>query len=393
MKTPIAQLNNIFDKAIRADWELVKFGDVAHEVKETTRDPVAEGIERVVGLENLTPLDIHIRSWENIEDETTFTRKFRKGQVLFGKRRAYQRKAALAEFDGVCSGDILVLEANTDKIESELLPFLVHSDGFYRWAVSTSAGSLSPRTKFKHLAEYEFRLPPRPVQKKIAELLWATDDTREKYLVAIDQAYISLQSVFQEKHQDENAEEITLEQLAIINPGLSDDEAEINGSVDFVPMEAVSEDGELTLGQQKDFQPNKSSLTNFRNGDVIFAKITPCMENGKGAVIEGVKSKVALGSTEFHVLRPRLESDLYYIYYLTKLPFFRGLAERHMTGSAGQKRVPTDFLKDFKLKAPSPKSRENLGMVSHKIWQEKKRCEKQLETTTAMRGAILNSLS
>lgn len=393
MKTTTTQINKVFDKASRANWELVKFGDVAREVKETARDPITEGIEKVVGLEHLTPLDIHIRSWENIESETTFTRKFRKGHILFGKRRAYQRKAALAEFDGVCSGDILVLEANADKIEPELLPFLVHSDGFYRWAVSTSAGSLSPRTKFKHLAEYEFRLPPRPIQKKIAELLWATDETREKYLTAIDQAYISLQSVFQEKYRNEQAEEITLEQLAIVNPGLSDEEAGIIGDVDFIPMEAVSEDGELTLGQQKDFQSNKSSLTNFRNEDVIFAKITPCMENGKGAIIEGVKSRVALGSTEFHVLRPLLASDLYYVYYLTKLPFFRNLAERHMTGSAGQKRVPTDFLRNFKLKAPSAKSRENLGMVSHKIWQEKKQCEKQLEITTTMRSAILNSLS
>jgi len=158
-------------------------------------------------------------------------------------------------------------------------------------------------------------------------------------------------------------------------------------------MEAVSEDGELSLGQQKDFQTHRNSLTNFKNGDVIFAKITPCMENGKGAIIEGLKSPLAIGSTEFHVLRPHLKSDLYYIYYLTKLPFFRKLAERHMTGSAGQKRVPTAFLKNFKLKAPDPESRKNLGDFSHKIWQEKKRCEAQLEITVAMRSAILNSLS
>jgi len=393
MKSIAPQLDTIFSKANRTDWDLVRFGDVAHEVKEVTRDPIAEGIERVVGLEHLTPLDIHIRSWGNIEDETTFTRKFKSGQILFGKRRAYQRKAALADFDGICSGDILVLEANNEKIEPGLLPFLMHSEGFFKWAVSTSAGSLSPRTKFKDLAEFKFYLPPRPIQKKIAELLWATDDTREKYLIAIEQSYISLQSVFQEKYQDKNAKVTTLENLALINPTLTVDESKITGSVDFIPMEAVSEGGELSLDQQKDFQTYKSSLTNFKNGDVIFAKITPCMENGKGAIIEGVKSVMAIGSTEFHVLRPHIKSDLYYIYYLTKLPFFRKLAERHMTGSAGQKRVPTDFLRNYKLRAPDSEARKNLGIFCHKIWQEKKRCEKQLEITVTMRSAILNSLN
>lgn len=180
MTTTSTQINKIFHESARSDWELVKFGDVASEVKETTRDPITEGIERVVGLEHLSPLDIHIRSWANIEDETTFTRKFKAGQILFGKRRAYQRKAALAEFDGVCSGDILVLEANPEKIEPAILPFLVHSDRFYRWAVSTSAGSLSPRTKFKDLAKFEFRLPPRHIQKKLVDLLLATDQTEQQ---------------------------------------------------------------------------------------------------------------------------------------------------------------------------------------------------------------------
>lgn len=161
-------------------WESVTFGEVAREVKETCPNPTEEGIERAVGLDDLTPLDIHIRSWSNAVAETTFSRKFRRGQVLFGRRRAYQRKAALAEFDGICSGDIIVLEALEGKMDPKLLPFLVHNDRFYEWAVSTSAGSLSPRTKFKHLAEFDFRLPPIAVQKKIADLLWALDTSLEE---------------------------------------------------------------------------------------------------------------------------------------------------------------------------------------------------------------------
>lgn len=98
--------------------------------------------------------------------------------MLFGKRRAYQRKAAVAEFDGVCSGDILVFEAMSDRLLPELLPFIVQSDGFFAHALGTSAGSLSPRTKWRDLANYEFALPPLDEQRRIAEILWAADAER-----------------------------------------------------------------------------------------------------------------------------------------------------------------------------------------------------------------------
>src|SRR5439155_4468136 len=93
----------------RKEWKPVQFGDVVHNVNETERAPAEAGIERFVGLEHLEPGSLHIRLWGNVADGTTFTRRCRPGQVLFGKRRAYQRKVAVAEFDAVVSGDIYVL--------------------------------------------------------------------------------------------------------------------------------------------------------------------------------------------------------------------------------------------------------------------------------------------
>ncbi|MGH8636910.1 MAG: hypothetical protein ACREUZ_07225 [Burkholderiales bacterium] len=95
-------------------------------VNETERNPTEAGIERFVGLEHLEPGSLHIRSWGNVADGTTFTRRCRPGQVLFGKRRAYQRKVAVAEFDAVVSGDIYVLAANHDRLLPELLPFVCY---------------------------------------------------------------------------------------------------------------------------------------------------------------------------------------------------------------------------------------------------------------------------
>jgi type I restriction enzyme, S subunit len=180
----------------KSNWQTVRFGDVAREVKDTEQDPLAKGITRYVGLADLDPDSIQLKRWSEIADsETTFTRLFRKGQMLFGRRRAYQHKAAVAPFDGICSGDIIVMEAKPDKLLPELLPFLIHRDGFFDYAIQTSAGSLSPRTKWSHLAKYEFALPPLDEQRRIAEVLTAVEDelkSLESVTHALQQVKFSL---------------------------------------------------------------------------------------------------------------------------------------------------------------------------------------------------------
>ena len=111
-------------------WEEISFGEIARSLTNAVKNPLSENLVRYVGLEHIEPGNIHIKSWGNVADGTTFTRVFRKGQVLFGKRRAYQKKAAVAEFDGICSGDILVLEAIEKSLSPELLPFIVQSGRF-----------------------------------------------------------------------------------------------------------------------------------------------------------------------------------------------------------------------------------------------------------------------
>lgn len=138
------------------DKQTVKFGDLCREVKLTTKDPIADGYERYIGLEHLDSGSLKIKRWGLIADDNpSFTRVFKKGHILFGKRRPYLKKAAIAEFDGICSSDIIVMESTTENPSPNHLPFLVQSDFFWEWAIKTSSGSLSPRTKFKSLAELE----------------------------------------------------------------------------------------------------------------------------------------------------------------------------------------------------------------------------------------------
>lgn len=164
------------NKTLKPGWRWVKFGDVVHLSKARSQDPLADGIERYVGLEHIEPGDLRIRSWGSVADGVTFTSVFHPGQVLFGKRRAYQRKVAVADFSGVCSGDIYVLEAKDAQVLlPELLPFICQTDAFFDHAVGTSAGSLSPRTNWTSLADFEFALPPMDEQKRIVELLVAAE--------------------------------------------------------------------------------------------------------------------------------------------------------------------------------------------------------------------------
>ena len=156
----------------------VKLGDVAIEHKETCK--ASKDGYPIVGLEHLVPEEVTLTAWDESSDNT-FTKMFRKGNVLFGRRRAYLKKAAVAPFDGICSGDITVIEAIPDRILPELLPFIIQNDELFDFAVGKSAGSLSPRVKWEHLKNYEFELPDIGKQRELAELLWTMDATKKSY--------------------------------------------------------------------------------------------------------------------------------------------------------------------------------------------------------------------
>jgi len=165
------------NRTLKPGGRLVKFGDVVRLSKARSQDPLADGIERYVGLEHLEPGDLRIRSWGSVADGVTFTSVFQPGQVPFGKRRAYQRKVAVADFSGVCSGDIYVLETKDAQVLlPELLLFICQTDAFFDHAVGTSAGSLSPRTNWASLADFEFVLPPIEEQQSAIVLLSAATD-------------------------------------------------------------------------------------------------------------------------------------------------------------------------------------------------------------------------
>ena len=156
----------------------MKLGDITRESRETFKGDKT-GIP-IVGLEHLIPQELTFSTYD-VDADNTFTKMFHKGQILFGRRRAYLKKAAVAEFDGICSGDITVIEAIPGKVDKDLLPFIIQNDALFDYAVSRSAGGLSPRVKWEQLSDYEINLPPLEEQKVLADKLWAAYRLKEGY--------------------------------------------------------------------------------------------------------------------------------------------------------------------------------------------------------------------
>ncbi len=147
---------------------------------------------------------------------------------------------------------------------------------------------------------------------------------------------------------------VSLTEAVELNPkpergSLSDDL-----EVSFVPMAAVGAGtGVIDPSTVRRYSEVKKGYTYFRDGDVLFAKITPCMENGKMAVASQLRNGIGFGSTEFHVLRPREGVDAHYVYHFVSSARFRAEAAHHMTGAVGQKRVPAAFLEQNEIPLPS----------------------------------------
>lgn len=197
----------------------IKLGDVAEEVKQAWRRDTTD--VPVVGLEHIVPEELILTNWDINPSENTFTKRFEKGQILLGRRRAYQKKAALATIDGICSGDITVIQAKVNKViafESELLPFIIQNERFFEYAVRGSAGSLSPRVKWEHLKDYEFPIPSSiDAQKRLANMLWAAYRLKEAYKRLLTATDEMVKSQFLELPQ--NGRVIKLGQLCSLRAG------------------------------------------------------------------------------------------------------------------------------------------------------------------------------
>jgi type I restriction enzyme S subunit len=182
----------------KSTWKPYRFEEIALRVSETIKPEEAE-VSIYVGLEHIDSEDIHIRRKGVPADVKGGKLKCYPGDVIFGKRRAYQRKAAVVDFEGICSAHAFVFRANPEVIDPQLFPFFLHSDQFMHRMVDISVGGLSPTINWGDLKNQEFLLPPIDQQAQLAELLWAMDEVIEREREVFNKFEVSLFSLMKNR--------------------------------------------------------------------------------------------------------------------------------------------------------------------------------------------------
>ena len=365
----------------------VKFGDVVKDVK-INIDRLNNPYEYYVAGDHMDSEDltIHRKGCFTTDDVgPAFIRVFKPGQILYGSRRTYLKKIAVADFEGVCANTTFVFETkDPHAFEQRLLPFIMLSKDFTTWSIAKSKGSTNPYVLFSDLADFEFELPPLEEQKVLVDKLWAAYRLKEAYkklLVATDEMVKSqfIEMFGNPLSLNQKNELKRLGECCILNPRRPNIALCDTDKVSFIPMPAVSEDGYLVDMTDEEYGKVKKGFTYFENNDVLFAKITPCMENGKGAIVHGLTNGIGMGSTEFHVLRPiNGISSPYWLLALTRMPIFRERAAKNMSGTGGQKRVSASYLNHFMVGLPAIEEQRRFEAIYRQADKSKSVIQKAL---------------
>lgn len=316
---------------------------------------------------------------------------FNEGEILFPKLRPYLNKTHLARFHGICSTEFHVLRPT--KVEAAYLTAVLRSSHIVGLTALLMTGNTLPRLQTQDIKELPIPIPPTSVQDRVASIWQAAlekqsagDTEARSLLSSIDDILLSELGIPRvSKPKNELADRIFTRRFsevsgtrfdpsshrlplhfkdgrynlmpilksALLNPTESFNGLPSVADVAFVPMESVSEvDGEIT-SMEHVCAADSGSYTRFREGDVLWAKITPCMENGKSAIARHLVNGFGYGSTEFHVFRvdPSLVSPDY-LHAILRLRMLRQAARMNFTGSTGHQRVDPNFF--AKLRIPVP---------------------------------------
>jgi len=369
----------------RTGWKRVRFGDVVENCNETC-DPAEAGLERFVAMEHLEPGSLHVRSWGNVADGTTFTRRCRPGQVLFGKRRAYQRKGAVAEFEAVVSGDIYVLAPkDTQRLLPELLPFLCLSERFFQHAVGTSAGSLSPRTNWSSLASFEFDLPPLDQQRRIAEVLWAVDEANEANLAQLPEFKAYQQAVWDAHKTEKDVKTVRIGDVAVVANGSTPSKAEdrywTGGTFPWLPTGKVHDRFITTGGEfitEAALKERKARV--FPRGSVLVAMIGQGKTRGSAALME-IEASV---NQNFACIVPR-DIESYYLFYALDFSYE---ALRRSSHGSNQEALNCSLVGNFPVPCAPRKRQEEIAAAM----KDCERSQKAIETHCANSATLLTEV-
>ena len=350
----------------------MKLEDIARESRATHKGDKS-GVP-IVGLEHLVPQEIKFTGYD-VDTENTFTKAFKKGQILFGRRRAYLKKAAIADFDGICSGDITVIEAIPGKVEPLLLPFIIQNDKFFDYAVSRSAGGLSPRVKWEHLKDYELDLPPIDEQRILADKLWAAYRLKESYKKLLTATQEMVKSQFIEMFGGET-NKVPLEEIVIVK---DDCRKPINEGI-----RSEMKDGEL--------YPYYGAtgvvdyINDYLTDDELLCIAEDCGNYNAGEESAYIIRGKAWVNNHAHLVKTKETCDIKYLYYFLKIadlkPYVSGTTRLKLT----QKK-----LKEISVTLPSINMQKSFVEIAEKADKSEFELRKSIDAIDQVIKSLINN--
>ena len=302
-------------------------------------------------------------------------------------------KIGILKQEASCNQQINAIIPN-EKVYAKYLAYLIYNKREYlQKKANAPVVPIINKTDFSNI---EVKICNRKEQIAIANKLDKVQEIIELKNKQISDLDELVKSQFVEmfgdvKKNDKNWKYTTLGKECFFNPKKRElQNINENFEVSFVAMPSVSENGNIDTGIIKKYDDVKKGFTYFAENDVLFAKITPCMENGKGALAVGLKNKIGFGSTEFHVLRPKENINSVWLYTLTAMKSFRIEAERKMTGSAGQKRVPISFFETYNLGLPPIDLQNKFAEIVKQIDKQKFEIQKSLKKMEELKESLMN---
>ena len=346
-------------------YKTFKFEEIAFSISERV-EPKQTDLKVYVGLEHLDPDSIHIKRFGTPADVEGTKLKVYPGDLIFGKRRAYQRKAAVANFEGICSAHAIVLRANPKVIIPELFPFFIHSDQFMNRAIDISVGSLSPTINWGTLKSQEFLLPPKEQQAKLAELLWAGDEVVERYEKSKTKLK-TLLIIYCESEFNKSNKNIELGELGSFYKGRGVAKGEISKTgLPCIRYGELYNRHHHVVRKYYSFISEEVAEKSFplHPNDILFAGSGETLtEIGKSAAIKDA-GRIYAGSDTI-VFRPKNMNGIFLGYFLNGR-FARAQLDRMGKGATIAHIYPSD-LKTLKVKYLDRKVQDKLAMKIEKL--------------------------
>lgn len=339
---------------MKSKWPVVVFGDAVEDV--TGGNPKLANSD-YLSLGQYPVIDQGQEFISGYSDDSSLLCR-RKGElIVFGD---HTKAFKFVDFDFVLGADGVKVLKTKDGFDPKFVYYFLRKFRFPE--------NVGYSRHFKFLKECLVPKPPLGEQKRIAAILDKADSLRRKRAQAIALADDFLRATFLEMFGESISVKqgwpcVELGNLVVINPRVDRSKISEDDEVSFLPMASVSEQGYVAFEECRVVAEVKKGFTYFERGDILFAKITPCMENGKAAYLHSLSTAYGFGSTEFHVLRPGIKVNPWFIFYLVWNDHFRMKAARAMKGAAGQKRVGADYLRSFILRLPPKDIQDKFGGI------------------------------